>query len=96
MVGNPTATYLSASNQLILVFVKHDKSCVGGCGRGNAVVFSNDEGKTWSQPLDVSQDFGAASGSLPGPGTALEASGGRVWVISHHGAYQEDYLSYVR
>ena len=48
----------------------------------------------WSKPSDVSKGFGAASGSLPGPGTALEASGGRVWVISHHGAYQRDYLSY--
>lgn len=93
-VGNPDAVYLTHSNQVMLVFVKHTASCQGGCGTGNGFVTSADDGKTWSEPQDVSKAWGAASGSLPGPGTALELKSGRILVVSHHGAYQRDYVTY--
>jgi hypothetical protein len=42
--------------------------------------------------------FGPASGSLPGPGTALQlgpagAHPGRLMVVSHHAAYTHDFVS---
>ena len=67
---------------------------MGGCGVGNAYVTSDDDGITWSKPVDVSKDWGAASGSLPGPGTALRLTSGRILAVSHHGAYQRDYVTY--
>ena len=92
-VGNPAALYMR-SGRIVLVYVKHDKGCTGDCGTGNGVVFSDDNGKTWSEPLDISQDFGVASGSMPGPGTALQTDTGRIMVISHQGAYVGDRISY--
>ena len=42
--------------------------------------------------------FGPASGSLPGPGTALQLTAGdhkgRLLVPSHHSAYVHDFVSY--
>ena len=78
----------------MLVFVKHSKTCVGGCGVGNAFVTSEDDGATWSAPQDVSNDWGAAKGALPGPGVALQLKSGRILVVSHHGAYVKDLVSY--
>ena len=61
------------------------------------MVMTHDAGATWSTPHDLSKDFGPASGGLPGPGTGLQLEGGphdgRLLVISHHGAYINDYVS---
>jgi len=65
---------------------------------GNGIVFTHDNGKSWTEPHNISADFGPASGGLPGPGTGLQLAGGehdgRLLVISHHGAYVDDYISY--
>ena len=92
-VGNPATVY-TESGRIVLVYVKHGKDCTGGCGTGNGVVFSDDNGKTWSEHLDISQEFGVASGAMPGPGTALQTDTGRVMVISHQGPYVADRISY--
>ncbi len=63
-VGNPATVY-TKSGKIVLVYVKHGKGCVGDCGIGNGVVFSEDNGVTWSDPLDLSNDFGIASGAMP-------------------------------
>ena len=84
----------SDNGKIVLVYVKHSPKCVGDCGTGNGVVYSSDGGATWTSPEDVSSDFGPASGSLPGPGLALQTKAGRIMVISHHSAYQRDYVSF--
>lgn len=91
-VGNPDAVATS-KGKVILVFVKHSPKCTGDCGTGNGMVISDDDGVSWEAPLDISTDFGKASGSLPGPGVALQTSTGRLLVVSHHSAYQEDYVT---
>ena len=92
LVGNPTAVAL-ADGRAMLLFVKHSPGCTGGCGTGNGFVTSSDDGRTWSAPVDVSAEWGAASGSLPGPGTALQLASGRILVVSHHNAYERNYVS---
>ena len=65
---------------------------------GNGMVTSSDAGLTWSEVRDLSDQWGPASGSMPGPGTALQLEGpvvdaGRLLVVSHHGAYQRDFVT---
>ena len=81
LVGNPSAVAL-ANGLLMLIFVKHTAKCEGDCGVGNAFVTSDDDGVTWSSPQDISAMWGLASGSLPGPGTALQLQSGRIMVPS--------------
>lgn len=96
-VGNPTALFTD-DNKIMLIYVKHNKTCSGDCGIGNGMVTSSDDGLTFSKDVDLSKMFGHASGSLPGPGAALQlrAGGphaGRILVPSHHRGYQEDYVT---
>ena len=63
------------------------------------MVWSDDAGTTWQGPRDISQEFGPASGSLPGPGAILvlpptsKQHAGRMLFPLHHGAYHEDYVA---
>eukprot|EP00040_Diaphanoeca_grandis_P044672 m.13213 g.13213 ORF g.13213 m.13213 type:complete len:443 (-) comp9635_c0_seq1:135-1463(-) len=92
-VGNPDAV-ATTSGRVLLVFVKHSPKCNGDCGIGNAMVYSDDDGVSWSKPVDVSSQWAQASGSLPGPGVMLETTTGRVLAVSHHSAYVDDYVTY--
>ena len=92
MVGNPASVALQ-DGRAALIFVRHGPKCTGDCGIGNGIVFSSDQGLSWSTPVDLSDDFGVAKGALPGPGTALQSTSGRIMVISHLGAYQNDFIS---
>jgi sialidase-1 len=93
MVGNPTAIY-TKSGKIVLIYVLHSAKCQADCGTGNGVSVSSDLGETWGAPLDVSKMWGAASGSLPGPGNGVQTSTGRLLVAAHHSAYQRDYVVY--
>lgn len=62
-------------------------------GVGNGVIFTDDDGLTWSAELNISSDFGPARGSLPGPGAGIQLADGRLLVVSHHGAYIRDYIT---
>nr|DAA35231.1 TPA_inf: sialidase NEU1.1 [Karenia brevis] len=93
-VGNPYPIAMSGGD-VALVFVNHTHGHGADLGSGNGVIFSRDDGITWSAPLDISQGFGAATGSLPGPGAGIELGAShRMLVVSHHGAYVNDYISY--
>jgi len=101
-VGNPYPIALR-SGRIALVYVKHSAadgpcSIPGACGSGNGVVFSDDGGATWSPERDVSEQFGAAAGALPGPGSGVALDIApfreRMLVVSHRGAYEEDYVTY--
>merc|ERR1712194_857979 len=84
-----------SSGKVALVYVKHGTGCVGDCGTGNGVTFSDDDGLSWSKELDVSAGFGVASGSLPGPGAGVQLrESGRLLAASHHSAYQHVYITY--
>lgn len=92
--GNPYPIALN-SGKVALVYVKHEHECLGTCGTGNGVTFSDDDGLSWSDDLDISEGFGPAKGSLPGPGTGVQLQdSGRLLVASHHGANVGVYLSY--
>lgn len=93
-VGNPYPIAM-LSGEVALVYVNHSKGHGADLGSGTGVVFSSDDGVTWSQPSDISTGFGKAAGSLPGPGAGVElADSKRLLVVSHHGAYVDDYISY--
>lgn len=97
-VGNPYPIALR-SGRIVLVYVKHagsEKTC-NWCvdNVGNGVVNSDDDGLTWSAERDVSEQFGVAKGSMPGPGAGVELAGtGRLLVVSHRGAYEMDFITY--
>ena len=93
MVGNPTAIY-TKSGKIVLIYVLHSAKCEADCGTGNGVSVSSDDGLTWAAPLDVSKSWGAASGSLPGPGNGVQTTTGRLLVAAHHSAYVHDFVIY--
>ena len=93
MVGNPTAIY-TKSGKIVLIYVLHSAKCQADCGTGNGVSISKDDGATWSAPSDVSSMWGAASGSLPGPGNGVQTNTGRLLVAAHHSAYVHDFVVY--
>lgn len=86
-VGNPTAITLQ-SGRIALFFRRTAPTS------GNGVVYSDDDGATWSEPVELDQQWGPASGASPGPGTALQLDSGRVLVVAHHGAYIKDQIVY--
>lgn len=94
-VGNPTAFAVNGNNQskLVLVYVLHTAKCQADCGIGNGVSTSTDDGLTWATK-DVSKEWGAAAGSLPGPGNGAETTSGRLLVAAHHSAYIHDFVVY--
>lgn len=94
-VGNPMPM-VSSDGSVVLVYVYriHPGAAEGD---GNAIVKSSDGGYTWSYPQDISNAFGAAKGSMPGPGAGIEVHTeklSRMVVVSHYGAYQKDYVTY--
>ena len=95
-VGNPAVVYDTVTRRVVLLMVT--RGFEGGeDALGNSMTTSADAGYTWSPPRDVSDEWGAAAGSLPGRGTALQLSdgphAGRLLVVSHHSAYQRDFVS---
>lgn len=90
VVGNPYPIALSSS-RVALVYVKHGQDKNPHVGLGNGIVWSDDDGLTWSDEQDVSKMFGTARGALPGPGAGVELASGRLLVISHKhkGAYTD-------
>eukprot|EP00401_Gymnodinium_catenatum_P040850 CAMPEP_0117547076 /NCGR_PEP_ID=MMETSP0784-20121206/46934_1 /TAXON_ID=39447 /ORGANISM="" /LENGTH=410 /DNA_ID=CAMNT_0005343963 /DNA_START=133 /DNA_END=1365 /DNA_ORIENTATION=+ len=92
-VGNPYPISMD-SGRVAVVFVNHTGGHGPDLGSGNAVVFSDDDGVTWSKPMIISGGFGKAQGSLPGPGAGVELDTGRLLVVSHHNAYVNDYITY--
>lgn len=92
-IGNPYPIAM-ASGKVALVYVNHTGGHGADLGGGNGVVFSSDDGQTWTLPLDISESFGPARGSLPGPGAGIQLASGRLLVVSHHGAYSSDCITY--
>ena len=92
LVGNPDAV-ATRDGRVVLLYVTHSAKCNGDCGTGNGMVVSTDDGVSFGPPASIGAMFGPASGSLPGPGVALQSSTGRLLVISHHSAYQRDYVT---
>ena len=94
--GNPAAVYDAVERRVVLLHALRGFG-LGQDDVGTGMVTSKD-GLSWDPPVDVSADFGAAAGSMPGPGTALQLAaggqaGGRLLVVSHHNAYQRDYVT---
>lgn len=85
-LGNPAAVYDSVRDRIVLIYTHIPYLKTTG------VIFSTDDGESWSEPTVV--DFGAANGSLCGPGTATQSDSGRLLVPSHHGAYDFDLVTY--
>lgn len=97
-VGNPMPFALS-DGRVALTYVYRNS---GGAdvGDGDAIVYSEDDGQTWSKPKDISDGFGEAKGSMPGPGAGIQLVSGsfsdrpRMLLVSHFGPYVDDYVTY--
>lgn len=64
-------------------------------GDGNGIVFSEDDGATWSEPRDITAGFGESAGTMPGPGAGVQLRhNGRLLLVSHLGQYHYDYVHY--
>lgn len=92
-VGNPMPFALS-DGRVALTYVFRN-SGGNAVGSGDGIVFSSDDGLTWSKPQDISGGFGSAKGSMPGPGAGIQLNDtGRLLLVSHYGAYKDDYVTY--
>jgi sialidase-1 len=91
-VGNPMPFALSDGRVALTYVYRNDGGA--GVGSGDAMVFSEDDGMSWSQPRDITEGFGEAKGSMPGPGAGIQLESGRLLLISHFGAYVDDYVTY--
>eukprot|EP00965_Chrysotila_dentata_P235885 6201009-Pleurochrysis_carterae.AAC.2 len=83
--GNPSVTFDRKRKRIVLICKLFEAAPDFG------VVFSEDDGQTWSDVRRV--DFGQAVGSSPGPGTAIQTASGRLLVPSHHGPYKHDLVT---
>ena len=89
-VGNPTV--VAKDNVVILFYIEH-------AGEANTLyVYSKDHGATWSAPVGIplltKQTSSSEKSAMPGPGTGLITSKGRVMFIAHHGPYVVDSVYY--
>eukprot|EP00928_Gymnodinium_smaydae_P025124 TRINITY_DN20112_c2_g3_i1.p1 TRINITY_DN20112_c2_g3~~TRINITY_DN20112_c2_g3_i1.p1 ORF type:complete len:669 (+),score=51.54 TRINITY_DN20112_c2_g3_i1:59-2065(+) len=92
-VGNPVAVSTRAG-RTILMYARHTGACSGNCATGNGVVWSDDDGETWSQHRDISAQIGRATKSLPGPGNMVELKSGRIVAAVHKGFYENVFVLY--
>jgi len=91
-VGNPMPFALN-DGTVALAFVYRNKKG-GGAGDGNGIVFSHDDGITWSDMRDISSGFGTVAGTMPGPGAGVVLKGSnRLILPSHDGPYKNDYVT---
>jgi len=86
------------SGKIVMVYGKAPaEGWDGHLGIGIGMVFSTDGGESWSDELDVTDQFGRAGRAQPGPGAgvAVEMSSGeeRLIVVSHLGGYVEDLVT---
>lgn len=89
--GNPTAV-ITADGRLLLALSKHAPGCVGNCVVGSAVTFSDDDGASWSAPVDITA---AAGKARTGPGLGLLLAppsklAGRLLLPASLGTYGSD------
>jgi len=96
-VFNPYPTVLK-SGKIVMVYGKAPaQGWDGHLGIGIGMVYSTDGGESWSDELDVTDQFGRAGTAQPGPGAgiAVEMSSGqeRLVVVSHLGEYVEDLVT---
>merc|ERR1712183_773736 len=74
--GNPAVVFDTVRNRIVMVYARHGPFCGGNCVIGNGVVFSSNDGLTWTTPLDLDQQFGVARNSMPGPGVMAQLTTG--------------------
>lgn len=84
--ANPVLTYDAVRRRLVLLFARrpfgaavHDSGPASLSSVG--IIYSADEGQTWSRPRVAR--LGTASRLMPGPGTGLQTASGRLLVASH-------------
>ena len=68
-LGNPCLVQ-AANGILVLVLARHDSTHLGDAVAANVVCTSNDDGRTWSEPQDISTEPWPPGRS--GPGLALQ------------------------
>eukprot|EP00928_Gymnodinium_smaydae_P053117 TRINITY_DN37188_c0_g1_i1.p1 TRINITY_DN37188_c0_g1~~TRINITY_DN37188_c0_g1_i1.p1 ORF type:complete len:790 (+),score=157.02 TRINITY_DN37188_c0_g1_i1:113-2371(+) len=89
--GNPNALILPSKDdvaryplgyRVLLIYALHDKDHVGAKASGNGMIYSDDDGASWSREVDISASL---QNALPGPGTgAVITKNGRIIVALHH------------
>ena len=72
VVGNPMPVVDQQTGDIYLQFVTNKDSTGCNPGVNNWQVVSEDNGKTWSVPTNLSDVLTPYNGVLPGPGAALQ------------------------
>jgi len=89
--ASPTAVFNAEQELLVLAY---------NSGGHNQLATSRDIGESWTKTGPIDTDWGNATNTMTGPGTAIILSAqnphapGRILFIGHHGDYQEDYVWY--
>mmetsp|Transcript_61151 Transcript_61151/g.145653 ORF Transcript_61151/g.145653 Transcript_61151/m.145653 type:complete len:448 (+) Transcript_61151:71-1414(+) len=67
-------------------------------GNGNGIIFSEDDGVSWSAEVNISTELGVAKASHPGPNAGVELTlptgGKRLLIAGHAEDYKGTYISY--
>jgi sialidase-1 len=97
--GNPAVVFDTIRKRIVLVYARHSAQCGGNCVTGNSVVFSSDDGVTWTRPKNLDNQWDRARNSMPGPGVMVQLTEGdnvgRIVLPSHSGkAYAYVYILY--
>lgn len=94
--GNIVVVWDAEHEKIVLHFVRGVNSN-GDCvpGNSNWEVVSQDDGRTWSEPRDISGFLGEYVGVLPGPGAGIQLrrgpNSGRLVMPGHYGTAFRSY-----
>ena len=89
--ANPTTVYDRTTKRIYLYYVRgmskdpvtNQSICIKG--QSNHYIVSADEGRTWSNSVDMTAMMGSFKGALPGPGNSVQQRNGRLIIPFHYG-----------
>ena len=88
--GNPQAVFHAPSGRVVVTFGTKDLSQPGSCEPGTAVFAVDDgasDGTRWGPPRNISGMLGDYGTILPGPGTGVVLTSGRILATGVTSAY---------
>lgn len=92
-VGNPVV-HATQSGRIVIMYCTKSHTCTGNCATGIGVVWSDNEGHTWTRHKSLNNQLGKASRSLPGPGNMAQTQDGRLVAAIHQGYYERVFIVY--
>ena len=89
--ANPTSVYDKQKNRILLYYVRgmsydpESNESICSPGATNWLIESYDDGRSWSNPINITESLGDYRGGLPGPGNAVQLDSGRIVIPIHYG-----------